>query len=303
MAVRATELPNPFTADVDVADTDAMVRLFGVSDGLLFSGFGGYPGLYSNECVDSMVRIARAVSTALLHPRGRIVFSGCGTSGRLSHCMARAMNGWLSRDFDVHEGRFDYLLAGSDAALLLPQESVEDRPDAGVLDLEAWEAAQPGLTPSDPVVVIGISCGLSATYVGSMLHAAVQRPGYTCVAVGFNPVDAVKAVGVDGWGMTFHSVLQAMLHGPHAGRCVVLNPVLGPETIAGSSRECAAAGSSSLGSPDRVMACLLETPSQFRHDSVLISATPFHSLPPPPLSLSRRHEGRLRHQDRAGDAL
>lgn len=238
-AVRATELPNPFTADIDVAELPAMVRLFGVSDALLFTGYGGYPGLNSDESVAAVVAVARAVAAALRHPRGRIVFSGCGTSGRLSHCMARAMNGWLARGFGVgkEQHRFDYLLAGSDAALLLPQESVEDKPDAGVNDLQAWEAKY-GVSPDDPVVVIGISCGLSATYVGSMLHASMQRPGYTSVALGFNPVDAVKAVAVDGWGMTFHSVLQSMLTGPAAQRCVVLNPVLGPETIAGSSREC-----------------------------------------------------------------
>ena len=230
---RATELPNPFTADIDVAATPAMVRLLGLSDALLFTGFGGYPGLHSDECVDASVRVVRAVAAALRHPAGRVVFSGCGTSGRLSHCMARAMGAHAR----VPPGRFDYLLAGSDAALLLPQESVEDRPDAGVKDLAAWEAAH-GVGAADPVVVIGISCGLSATYVGSMLHAALQRPGYTAVAVGFNPVDAVRGVRVDGWDHTFHGVLQAMLHGPEAHRCVVLNPVLGPETIAGSSREC-----------------------------------------------------------------
>jgi hypothetical protein len=27
-----------------------------------------------------------------------------------------------------------------------------------------------------------------------------------------------------------------MMHGPAATRCIILNPILGPETIAGSSR-------------------------------------------------------------------
>lgn len=237
MAIRVTELPNPLTADIDVADLPSMVRLLATSDALLWTGACGYPGLHADEQVGAVVRAVRAVAAALRHPRGRVVFSGCGTSGRLSHCMARAMGRWLGGlGWPGAAGRFDYLLAGSDAALLLPQESVEDQPHAGVRDLEAWEAAG-GVAPDDPVVVVGISCGLSATYVGSMLHAAMARPGYTPVVLGFNPVDAVKAVAVDGWELSFHGVLQQMLHGPAAPRCVVLNPVLGPETIAGSSRE------------------------------------------------------------------
>ena len=84
------------------------------------------------------------------------------------------------------------LLAGGDAALLLPPEAVEDKPDAGVADLAAWETAV-GAGPRDPVVVVGISCGLSATYVGSMLRAALERPGYTAVVVGFNPVEGAHA--------------------------------------------------------------------------------------------------------------
>lgn len=299
MAVRATELPNPFTADVDVAPTPAMVRIFGVSDALLFTGYGGYPGVHSDECVGAMVRVARAVGAALAHPRGRVVFSGCGTSGRLSHCMARAMNGWLARapSGAPAEPRFDYLLAGSDAALLLPQESVEDRPDAGVVDLEAWEARQPGLTPDDPVVVVGISCGLSATYVGSMLHAAMQRPGYVAVALGFNPVDAVASVAVDGWGLTFHGVLRAMLEGPAAGRCVVLNPVLGPETIAGSSRECEGVEAGAEGG------LLLSRAGHTATPRLPTTAARPPPTPHPNTPAARRHEGRLRHQDGAGDAV
>ena len=195
--VRVTELPNPFSADIDVADPPSMIRLLGASDSLMFSGWGGLPHLYSDECVDAMSAAAKAVAIALYHPRGRVVFAGCGTSGRLAHLTSRAMNNWMARQFRpkstsafaaVGVQRFDYLLAGGDAALLLPQESVEDNPDAGVLDLEAWEAAN-GVSPSDPIVVFGISCGLSATYVGSMLHAALGRPGYSPIALGFNPVE------------------------------------------------------------------------------------------------------------------
>jgi len=69
-----------------------------------------------------------------------------------------------------------------------------------------------------PVVLVGISCGLSATCecrdaqasanrfsmrAGMMSHrmlqAALRRPGFVAVAVGFNPVEAIRHVRVDNW--------------------------------------------------------------------------------------------------------
>ena len=189
-STRVTELANPFSIDIDVADPSALIRIMGASDSLMFSGWGGLPHIYADECVEAMSNAAKAIAISMYHPRGRVVFAGCGTSGRLAHLTARAMNNWMVRQFGAQyttSPRFDYLLAGGDAALLLPQESVEDKPDAGVVDLGAWET-QHRVSPTDPIVVIGISCGLSATYVGSMLHAALGRAGYTPIALGFNPI-------------------------------------------------------------------------------------------------------------------
>lgn len=47
---------------------------------------------------------------------------------------------------------------------------------------------------------------------------------------------AVKGLKVGGWSSSFHEVLTAMLSHPHAAAAVVINPVVGPEAIAGSSR-------------------------------------------------------------------
>lgn len=198
--VRVTEAPNPFTADLDVAPTDAaVVRLFGASDAMMFSGFGGLPHLSSPECIAALHALVDALAVALYQPNGRVVFAGCGTSGRLSHFLARGLNAWAAAQLGHTQPRFHYLLAGGDAALLLPQEAVEDQPHAGVDDLERWEAAA-GAAPLHPVVVVGISCGLSATYVGSMLAAAVKRPGYTAVCVGFNPIEGALAPRATGRG-------------------------------------------------------------------------------------------------------
>lgn len=222
---RVTELPNELTADLDVAATIGAVRLLGASDAGLFTGWGGYPGISSDEMIASAASLVRGIYTALRHASGRVVFSGCGTSGRLAHLIARGLNAWLDRASLPLPGRFDYLIAGADKALLLPQEAVEDQHDSGQRDLEEWARAS-GLdaAPGAPVVVIGISCGLSATYVASMLQAALARPGFMAVAVGFNSIDAVRDVRVDGWEGSFHGVLTVRALGGERG---ALQPAIG----------------------------------------------------------------------------
>ena len=210
--VRVTELPNPLTADLDVAPSDAaVVRLFGASDAAMFSGFGGLPHLSSPECVAALSALVDALAVALYQPHGRVVFAGCGTSGRLSHFLARGLNAWAAAQLGHTQPRFHYLLAGGDAALLLPQEAVEDQPTAGVDDFERWEAAA-GASPLHPVVIVGISCGLSATYVGSMLAAAITRPGYTAVCVGFNPIEGASTLRRRGAASTWTRLTRAAAH-------------------------------------------------------------------------------------------
>jgi N-acetylmuramic acid 6-phosphate (MurNAc-6-P) etherase len=216
---RVTELANPLTTHLDVAHPAEFVRILGGSDAQLFVGFGGLPGLFSDDVVSAGVRAAHAVARALQHPCGRVVFAGCGTSGRLAHYLAAAFNDWMRRCRPSEaSARFSYLLAGGDAALVVPAENIEDDPVQARADLDSWEAresasAERGLRA--PVVLFGISCGLSATYVGALLEAALDRsaPGtqraYYAVAVGFNPVAAVANVRVARWlPSSFHGVLQ-----------------------------------------------------------------------------------------------
>jgi N-acetylmuramic acid 6-phosphate (MurNAc-6-P) etherase len=204
--LRVTEAVNPLTNDLDLSSSVEITRLLCSTDSQIFGGFGGLPCLSSDEVIAAAVAVAGHVKDALCHPNGHVVFSGCGTSGRLSHLISRGLNSWLARAYSMPP-RFSYLIAGGDAALILPQEAVEDQGGAGRSDLVSWATA--AALPSDaPVVVIGISCGLSAAYVASMLEAALERPRYIAVAVGFNPVDSVKKILVDGGAASFYDVLQ-----------------------------------------------------------------------------------------------
>ena len=84
------------------------------------------------------------------------------------------------------------------------------------------------------VVVVGVSCGFSAAYVAEALERALDdgeglfrgaRVDVTCV--GFNHPSSARP--------DFHRVMTA-LHGSARGERVLINPILGPEAIAGSTR-------------------------------------------------------------------
>jgi N-acetylmuramic acid 6-phosphate (MurNAc-6-P) etherase len=241
--IRWTEASNPITANIDVAndgslrENAALVRLLCAADAGLFSSNTGLPALSDLDTLLPLSNASRLIADALRHPFGKVAFGGCGTSGRLSHLESRALNS-LAKRCGLRDDCFTYLLAGGDAALVLSQEAAEDKPDAGKRDLEGLLKDVREKSPEAPVVVIGISCGLSATYVGSMLEYALNQPNdlVSCIAIGFNPIDAVKELRVEGWQSSFYEVLTKMSQESIKHKAVILNPSVGPEAIAGSSR-------------------------------------------------------------------
>ena len=98
---------------------------------------------------------------------------GSGTSGRLSFAAARSFRELAeARDLGTSL-RFHYAIAGGDGALIKAQESGEDDPAAGARAVESCLADAPA---NATVVVIGITCGLSAPYVAGALDRAVADP-------------------------------------------------------------------------------------------------------------------------------
>ena len=85
-----------------------------------------------------------------------LIFTGCGTSGRI---------GFLSSTYENDTGsvRCDYVMAGGPKAVVFSNELPEDDPALGVKDLKE-KIKQ--LHAFDHIVLVGISCGLSAPYVG-----------------------------------------------------------------------------------------------------------------------------------------
>ena len=132
-------------------------------------------------------------------PPSRVILSGCGTSGRLAYVLAKQHGA-------------QYLIAGGDEALFCAKEAFEDRAEAGAADL----ARLVGNSETKDFFFIGISCGLSAPYVGGQIEWAMEHFTIPCAAIGFNSIASLP--------IFTHPSLS------------LFNPILGPECVTGSSR-------------------------------------------------------------------
>ncbi len=116
------------------------------------------------------------------------------------------------------------------SALVTSIEACEDDPVAGASELQR-------VTESfEHVLFLGISCGLSAPFVGGQLEYCLDNPQkFIPVLIGFNPVSMARRIQVSKWShnRTFHDIATRMETTPGA---LVLNPIIGPEPISGSSR-------------------------------------------------------------------
>ena len=132
---------------------------------------------------------------------GRLAYFGAGTSGRLG--VLDASECWPT--FGVEHGMVNGFIAGGDRALRFSVENSEDNVDLALADLNAFNP-----TPDD--VVVGISANGGPRYVLTVLEEAQKRSCKT-VGISSNPEAKLKAFAD-----------------------IFINPVVGEEPIAGSSR-------------------------------------------------------------------
>ncbi len=220
-----TESPNELTSDIDVASPRGIVRLLHAADAQICGGYRGYPAICDDEVTAKIVRVIRWAAPLMGREDAAIIISGAGTSGRLAMFAARTFNRFLTRR--KRRPNFRYLIAGGDLALIKAQEGAEDDPR------QAWEDVRPLIKGKRRVLYVGITCALAAPYVASQLLGLLRRPGARCVLMGFNPKHCARNVEVENWDRTFADVVGVVSARPS---CVVLNPVVGPEAITGSTR-------------------------------------------------------------------
>jgi N-acetylmuramic acid 6-phosphate (MurNAc-6-P) etherase len=216
-SMSVTEASNSITASLDACSAEEIIDLLRrCNDEQMF------PGL---EDASFCAKLDAVADTIRDDPTTVLILSGCGTSGRIAMFCALAY-GSEGRDYS---NNVRYCISGGDVAFRLPVENAEDNATQGVADLLRVAA------DAERVVFVGITCGLSAPYVAGQLdHALRNRSRFVeVVLLGFNPVESARNVAIENWPgeQSFLSVARRVL-----AEGVVLNPLVGPEPVTGSTR-------------------------------------------------------------------
>jgi len=161
-----TEARNPNTTHIDTASTADMLRM--ISD----------ENMNSVRAVDAALpMIAPVIDAAAkaIENGGRIVYVGCGTSGRIAVADAAECPPTYGVDYNTVIA----IIAGGEATLVRAAENEEDSAEKGRADLLARN-----VTAKD--MVIGISASGGAAYVESALLAAKEL-GCVTASLASNP--------------------------------------------------------------------------------------------------------------------
>jgi len=220
-----TESPNELTTDIDVASPEEMVRLLRASDAQIYNGYRGFPALCDDVITAKIVQAVKWAAPLMGRRARGSVLSGAGTSGRLAMFAARMFNQFLRRR--GKEPNFRHLIAGTNLALIKAQEKAEDDPH------QAWTDVEPLIEGRRNVLYIGITCAFAAPYVASQLLRVSEQRGGKCILIGFNPEDRARTLEVENWDKPFADVVRTI---SNRKNCLILNPVVGPEPITGSTR-------------------------------------------------------------------
>ncbi|MGF1688491.1 N-acetylmuramic acid 6-phosphate etherase [Photobacterium japonica] len=187
-----TESRNPASEHIDTLPTLAMLQVINNEDKKV-----------AEAVEQTLPAIAETVDTiaAAFRQRGRLIYTGAGTSGRLGILDASECPPTFGSSPDQVVG----LIAGGQQAIFRAVENAEDNREQGARDLEA-------INFSDKDVLVGIAASGRTPYVlGAMAYA--QSLGATVACISCNP-NSPMAQAAD----------------------IAITPVVGPEVVTGSSR-------------------------------------------------------------------
>ncbi len=168
-----TEKRNPNTTHIDRADTRMMLEMIQRENIRSVVAVG-----------EALPEIAAAVDlvTAALERGGRLIYVGCGTSGRIA-CADAAE---CPPTYGVSYETVTAVIAGGESALVRASENAEDSAEAGRRDILMKE-------PTDKDVVMGISASGGAAYVVGAMEVARER-GAKTVSLSSNPGTKIATV-------------------------------------------------------------------------------------------------------------
>ena len=282
--VPVTERVSPHALDMESRGAAGVLEALAACDAEMWAeahadddDAAAHPGLPHPTVVADIARLALAVSRCVASDTpetpAAVLVVGCGTSGRLAFQCARAAERSRKAERGTNDrGKkraiFRHVIAGGDAALFQSAESCEDDRERGASDFRKAVAVYEPYQIKR-VVVVGVSCGLSAPYVSSFLAEAGRwrqelsrregsKKNVARFALGFNPRrDAPPRGGfrelfpnTDDFGTESSGTQSARVCVSGTTRerdersrvvdeeneVLFINPVLGPELVAGSSR-------------------------------------------------------------------
>ncbi|XP_059173571.1 glucokinase regulatory protein-like isoform X3 [Physella acuta] len=224
-----TEKSNILSQSIDIASSKEIISILYACDQEIFNGWDGGKGVNNETVVEKMHKVANKISQTIENPKGAVVISGCGTSGRIAFLTARTFNKYLKM-----KGKnpcFHYIIAGSDRALFTSIELAEDDPFIGAKTLK--EVTE----DKTEVVYIGVTCGFSAPFVAGQLDFCLSHTSkFTPVLMGFNYPHQARNIQIEKWYKTFLTVVKELEKAEKLDEAFILNPIVGPEPITGSSR-------------------------------------------------------------------
>lgn len=154
-----TEQVNPATVDIDLLDTETLLRRINAEDARVAAAVAAA----IPQIAPVVDRIAQAFEAG-----NRLFYFGAGTSGRLGVLDASECPPTYGAPPEQVQG----IIAGGDIALRQAVEGAEDDPEAGRKD-----AAAAGLRAGD--VAVGISASGGAPYVVAAMEEARSRGCFT----------------------------------------------------------------------------------------------------------------------------
>lgn len=191
-SLNATESPNPLSERIDTFSASEIVDLIRFEDAKVAVAVG-------NE----QENIARAIEmiAECFHQRGRLIYIGAGTSGRLGVLDASECPPTFNTPPEMVVG----IIAGGPTALTRAIEGAEDDSAQAAIDLEACHF-------SADDILVGIATSGRTPYVIAALEYA-------------------KAIGAKTVGLVCNSATPI-----HSVADVTIAPIVGPEVISGSTR-------------------------------------------------------------------
>ena len=204
-----TELRSKLSTDLDIAGTNASLEMLQRCDLQIF-GDEEFAGLSDSQFLRNVGGLWSAMAERPFIP---MVLAGAGTSGRLCRMIElearRAGSACLRPVYATLPGGARHLRAAKPLG--------EDEFLEGTKAFERLRA----IADKVPVVAVGVTCGLSAKYVEAFVEAARVSELNLPAIIGFNPA-----------GDALINLFQDDL----APKTYLLNPIIGPEAVAGSVR-------------------------------------------------------------------